>query len=808
MNRILCLILAAACAAPLAAQGDAKDAWALFSRRDYAPALERFERELRLYPDWEVLHDAMGWCHYFLGDYDQAAAKFRDALSRKSDYRWSLEGLEAVAAVKEAPLAGAQALLAAGRYVEARIEFQRIQAGATAAGADAVADALIGEGWCLSSLGRQREAIAVFRKALKERRGAAEAYRGIAYGEYALGDHRSALASFELSFQAEPDDVLARLTAAWCHYADRDYRKGLLAFEAALKLAPDDYRPSYGRAWCLHQLGKDGEALTGFQRAVDLSPYAMTADLRALVDSLPDWQGLYERTGWAALRARLDSWAQTEFEAAGKLDPEAIGPRAGLAYALFRLGSYDRAARLAASLGGAASSASFPVSLADGTVAEAEMNMASLEGWCAYRLGLYDKAVAAFRKVRSAHPGWVDPVCGEGWTLYSQGNFPAAEAAFASAARLVPGYPDAVSGAAAVSAWRYAEYTDAWSQFDAGAYAAAAGAFRALLDRPGARFPAESEPLLRASLGWSLFYGGQSEEASAAFERALVLDSSCVLAHRGLAYLLVARGDHSKAEAHFAAAAADPAWSGNAELLAAFGWCLLEGRDAEAAETRFREALAADRNCAAALAGLGVCQMRIGEMVEARVSWQRALTFDPTLAGRGGLQERMEREPELQKLHAVLGWAWLQRGDAALAEAQFRKALERDPLEPTLDRGLGLALLRGGRLEEAREQLESWLKGAPKKENPWGGWSSTLSELAWALQAAGQDKAALGLFRRLAALHLGEKREYADPHDGAGWCLLGQGKLRDAKKEFLAAIAIEPRYEHSLQGLEALQELE
>lgn len=803
---LLCPLLFAAGAPGLSAQSDAKDAWGLFARRDYAAALERLEKEARLYPDWEVVHDAIGWCHYFLGDYAKAEAEFREALARKSDYRWSLEGIEAVADARTAPLAAAQALLDAGRYLEARAEFQRIQEGGTAAGPEALPEALLGEGWCLYSLGRWSEAVAVFRKALKERRGWAQAYRGLGSCEFALADYHSALASFELSFQAEPDDLVARLTAGWCHYWNRDYRRGVTAFEIPQRLAPADYRGWYGRAWCRLRLGQDEAALADFERAVDLSPYAMTADLRATVEARPEWQGLYERTAWSALRARLDSWAAQEFETARRLAPDAPGPRAGQAFADFRLGSYDRAARAAAELEGKVAPASFPVTLDDGTVAEVQMDMTALQGWCWYRLGLYDQALKAFRAVREAHADWVDPVCGEGWVLYSQGNYPAAEQAFGAAARQVPGYPDASSGLAAVAAWRYAEYYEAWSAFDAGRYDEATAAFRVLLTRIGRRFPVEGAPLLHASLGWSLRFAGHTGDARAAFEQALQLDAGCSLAQRGFAGLLMEAREWTAAATHLDAALRDPAWAGSAELLADLGWCRFDAGEALAARDAFERAVAADRHCAKAQAGLGACAMQDGDLIEARVCWERALGFDPTLAERGGLAKRMASETELQKLHATLGWAWLARAEPALAEQQFRWAVERDALEPSAPRGLGLALLRQGRLAEGRAQLETWLAGAPKKENPWGVWSSALSELAWTLYAAGDHKAALVLFRRLGALHAGEKRLYADPFDGAGWCLLGLGKARDARKEFLAAIEIEPRYEHSLQGLEAARE--
>jgi Tfp pilus assembly protein PilF len=74
----------------------------------------------------------------------------------------------------------------------------------------------------------------------------------------------------------------------------------------------------------------------------------------------------------------------------------------------------------------------------------------------------------------------------------------------------------------------------------------------------------------------------------------------------------------------------------------------------------------------------------------------------------------------------------------------------------------------------------------------------------WKLYALGDFGGALKTFRQLAELHSGAKQAYADPHDGIGWCLAKQGKFKDAREAFLRAIAIEPRYESSLKGLESI----
>ena len=76
-----------------------ENGWTLFQQRDYAGALKRFKKEVNQAREWAPIHDAMGWCHYFLGDYDSAEQKFVEALQYEADYKWSLQGLELVPAV-------------------------------------------------------------------------------------------------------------------------------------------------------------------------------------------------------------------------------------------------------------------------------------------------------------------------------------------------------------------------------------------------------------------------------------------------------------------------------------------------------------------------------------------------------------------------------------------------------------------------------------------------------------------------------------------------------------------------------------
>jgi len=794
---------------PLAfAGGDEKDGWELFRQRNYAGALERFEVDVNQYPEWAELRDAIGWCHFYLGEYEDATKDFEAALKHKADYKWSLEGLAAISALARAPLEEAAALLEAGQYQEARAAYQRIQEGQKPAPTDSRAAAIAGEGWCLYYLERYREAIKCFRDARKKDPRSVDTLRGLAWCEYASGDYRRALTSLQLSFDSEPDHYQARLTAGWCFYFTKAYDKALAEFGRAASTTVGAWGALSGIGWCELRRGNDEAALAAFRTGLGYSPYVLGTDLIAEIERRPEWRGLHTITGWSALRADLSSWALEEFQTAARLDQDRAETLSGEAFALFRMGRYAEAEVAAAAAKQAGEDETpryFPVWLADGSVSEVALNLNSLKGWIAQRQGDYDAAVALFREVRRAYPTWPDAACGEGWALYALGNYPAAEGAFQSALELLPGYDDAQSGVEAVSSWRYADYERAWELLLAGDSEGARLTFERIRNDTRGPFPRINVVWIEASLGWVAMRAGDSARAVELYQSALVKAPGLGLAERGWGVLLMEQEAWKEAAEHLQRALADPTLAENAEVWAALGRAQLESRALRKAEVSFERAVAIDP-AASTLAGQALLYARTGRHVEARIALERAVASDPSVADDVAVRAEIERVPELGKVHSPLAWAWFYRGSYDRARPEFKWALERDPLEASAPRGYGLTLLRLGELKQGRRVLDEWLAEKPKYENPWGIWSSTLSEYAWTLYAVKDYGDALKAFRELAGLHKGRRELYADPFDGLGWCYLQMGKDREAKSSFLDAIAIDPRYEKSLLGLETLLE--
>jgi tetratricopeptide (TPR) repeat protein len=246
----------------------------------------------------------------------------------------------------------------------------------------------------------------------------------------------------------------------------------------------------------------------------------------------------------------------------------------------------------------------------------------------------------------------------------------------------------------------------------------------------------------------------------------------------------------------------------DAETSAMAGWSRYRLGELDSALAAFERARGLDPSSSYALGGLGATYLALAKPIEARIELERAVRLDPTLEDASWLAPELAAQPELFKLFSPLGWAWYARGDFARAESDFRRAIDKDPLEPTAKRGLAVTLIRAGKSEEGKRAMGEHLATLPKKENPWGGASDVLSEYGWTLYALGDWAGAQKAFRQLAELHAGERQLYADPFDGLGWSLLRSGKPKEARDAFLKAIAIEPRFESSLRGLETLKEQE
>jgi tetratricopeptide (TPR) repeat protein len=232
----------------------------------------------------------------------------------------------------------------------------------------------------------------------------------------------------------------------------------------------------------------------------------------------------------------------------------------------------------------------------------------------------------------------------------------------------------------------------------------------------------ENVELLNA-LGFALFQQGQSREAAAALEQALAADPKHVKAHNNLALASVDLGELEVAEAHY------------------------------------RESLALEPQ-AAIHNDLGFVLAREGLADEAIEQYRKALALDPKSASA----------------HYNLGASLLQRGELAAAETHFRAALEPKPSGPAYA-GLGLALYRQGRADEAIESLEAGIKAEP--QHP-----AAYEQLGVILTEQGRLDEAAATYRLLVAA-----RPSADAHQKLAAVLMRLGRVDEAQQEMARASA-------------------
>jgi Tfp pilus assembly protein PilF len=145
--------------------------------------------------------------------------------------------------------------------------------------------------------------------------------------------------------------------------------------------------------------------------------------------------------------------------------------------------------------------------------------------------------------------------------------------------------------------------------------------------------------------------------------------------------------------------------------------------DKTAATTYAREAVAANPRSAAALIALSHAQQARFELPEAETSLERAVAAEPgnALAWARLAELRLARhehkaaldaaaraaqlDPGLAQVQTILGFAYLGESNERVLEL-FQRAAALDQAAPLPRVGWALALIRQGRLEQGREQLE------------------------------------------------------------------------------------------------------
>ncbi|MCI0417150.1 tetratricopeptide repeat protein [bacterium] len=172
----------------------------------------------------------------------------------------------------------------------------------------------------------------------------------------------------------------------------------------------------------------------------------------------------------------------------------------------------------------------------------------------------------------------------------------------------------------------------------------------------------ESPAVKEAKAGLAALNGGKLDEAIAAFEKALQLDSTLVVAHYNLGAAYERKDNLEKARQHFQEAVKLKPDFGEGYLAIGNSYLAERKFDSPAIDalTKATELLPQNYN---AFYNLGVCYSNSGKYVEAESAYRKAVEINP-------------KEPVA---HYQLAMALLGQSKSAEAKSEFQKYLELNP---------------------------------------------------------------------------------------------------------------------------------
>ncbi|SNS10478.1 Tetratricopeptide repeat-containing protein [Humidesulfovibrio mexicanus] len=581
---------------------------------------------------------------------------------------------------------------------------------------------LLGMGWSFLRLGHLDRAWESFSDAASPRHGAGKAVGGgtgaqVGLAATALARGRADQARELLGrvLAAEPRNALALNTLGHLELAQGDSQKALDAFRAALSARPDYVDSRLAAARILYDRAQFDAAAAEYFRLVTQEKRSTTG-----------WNGL----GWARLRLGQYDDALSAFAEARRQNPTLPAAAYGMGITLARQGRAEQASKRLAEaiflspdfaatpevlelmrsrpeyldlfleMGEAYARKLYPTTAAPYLEEYLRQNPNSRPGrralaWASFWAGQEDKAHALFQTLITVNKDDADAHLGDGLSLLSRGHLDMAEPHLRDAVRLDP--TNSLN-------WRALVLLLTRQGRDREAVAAQQQA-------PKSRH----ERLDRMSAsGFAALNEGRVADAVRDFRRAVALDKGLAGPRYGLAFALVAQGEHEQArEELLAGLNLDPAFLDEQELSD------LLSRHAELG------ALAMD---------LSWSQLYALNLPAARSGFERILAGGP-----GGLEA----------LFGLGATAYLQ-GDWALAENCFDRLLPRAPLTGAswdkwshlMDK-LGWSAYHQHQYDKALQSFD-WLR-TYHPETPY---AAALGGMGWALLAKGQNQEAQTLFLR------------------------------------------------------------
>lgn len=324
-----------------------------------------------------------------------------------------------------------------------------------------------------------------------------------------------------------------------------------------------------------------------------------------------------------------------------------------------------------------------------------------------------------------------------------------------------------------------------WSQFMLDDYGSAMNSFRKLEKA----WPNDFDALF--GVAWVLTKTGNYAEAEKYLKRAdpIALGWQRPMVHDLRGWLAMKKGDVAAAAKHFQDEENDPLAAGKPDAAVGLGWLAFNGGDLARAKLEFERGLVRSSKCFFCRDGLARIALVKGEFKEAlsqvlggieitgdnpglnTLLSSVLITLNDPALGKKTYSDLINRYPKVLAYRTGLGYALLAEGQAVGAEAEFRRVLADEPGNASAQAGIGGLQILKTRM--VKDGWDAYFKGDYDK--------------------------ALGLFdaRR------GEAAAIRNPsaEDGRGWTLLAQGKPREARDAFRAAIKLDAQFFYSASGL-------
>ncbi len=630
-------------------QADTERGYDYFKKQDYEMAAAEFERVLGQGQEDAATREALGWCYYWLGRYDQAENEFNRALELNPGLTGALKGLAEVKKWRYLIFNKAWRLYYNKDYVNAITVFNSILKDTTGRlPASELWKVHSGIGWCNYYLQNYSAAEKEFRAILGVYKSNEYALKGLGFTLYQLGHYKDSIRVLETLLPLHPEWVDVQSMIGWDQYALKDYVSAGESFRKAVasnSILPD---ARYGLAWTLFQLNNKEAALEEFSRALELSPYHPSVyHLVEIIDADKDFWPLYKKLAWSYYEQKDYQSAEKYFtQAAIRISDDPDITR-GLAFSRFKLGDYPAVISALKNL--ISENRDLPPVVEHGITSEGKeftirSNERTILAWCYYYQGRFDQAAELFQTELKAHPQWVDILTGLGWCALKQGEIEQAEQYLTKASRLNPHYTVVLMGLSELDKIKSTDFNAAWDAYYAGDYSAAMKRFESIA-QSGMKDVSESDRWrVYSGLGWSALKLEKFSDAEQAFRKVLELSENNYYGLFGLAQCFYRSEDLSNALKYV-----DLTLEQNAEaadLWTLKGWILLDSGKRSKAAAAFRKAQSIQPENADVFAGLGWIALQSGKKQDAKDYFNSALKLDPGQAKALQGQEQLKKETQ------------------------------------------------------------------------------------------------------------------------------------------------------------------